>query len=576
MKRNLPALAFLSLLIISCAGNAKPQAGEAPADSLRPVESVETEKEEAGPEAGDMAGLADEGQGREGEAGLPETGVALPLPEEGATIEELAEPEIDLAEADLAATPPDEPLIFAALPDPELPAFPPVAQSAPMEQTPPPGDTPPEISSIPEAVPAAPDFLPPASPAPPPPSVSQPPTPAPPPAPPSSPAAQPAPPPARPILSTPPPASSPPPVETSRPSPPAFLGPAGEERPSAIVREPQPVPAVPQPEPPVEFFPVPQPRSEEIVFSRTVRATVGQLVEIPFRGNGWVYLGELGSRRGIVYDSRRLDPEGQSFVFRTEAAGTYALKFYRQDFIRDFILNDHVQVIIGDAPEAAGAGWFNPPLDRGRVRAEPRWPSSLEEAELARHPSSETASMPPQTAPQTARLSGGAASATENATGAPVTGTGAEAGTQAAPENTAGQTAGTPAVVAGTQPEPPAFTALDRPSAGVSPIAGSAVPELPADSPPGIFLQKAKEEFDAGRVDSAISLLDQFRERYPSGSDEAYWLYGQFYEANTSSRDILSALSNYRRLVREYPQSSRYNDARRRIAYLERYYINIQ
>jgi outer membrane protein assembly factor BamD (BamD/ComL family) len=93
---------------------------------------------------------------------------------------------------------------------------------------------------------------------------------------------------------------------------------------------------------------------------------------------------------------------------------------------------------------------------------------------------------------------------------------------------------------------------------------------------PEEFLQKAREEFEAGRVASAISVLDRFREQYPSGSDEAYWLLGQFYEANSPSRDILTSLDYYRRLIREYPQSGKYNDARRRIAYLERYYINIQ
>jgi hypothetical protein len=36
------------------------------------------------------------------------------------------------------------------------------------------------------------------------------------------------------------------------------------------------------------------------------------------------------------------------------------------------------------------------------------------------------------------------------------------------------------------------------------------------------------------------------------------------------------SLDYYRRLVREYPQSRRYNDASRRIAYLERFYINIR
>jgi outer membrane protein assembly factor BamD (BamD/ComL family) len=96
------------------------------------------------------------------------------------------------------------------------------------------------------------------------------------------------------------------------------------------------------------------------------------------------------------------------------------------------------------------------------------------------------------------------------------------------------------------------------------------------DLRPGDYPERARREFEAGRVAAAIATLDQFRERYPSGSDEAWWLYGQFYEANSPSRDIRTALDYYRRLVREYPQSPRYNEARRRIAYLERYYINIR
>jgi outer membrane protein assembly factor BamD (BamD/ComL family) len=95
--------------------------------------------------------------------------------------------------------------------------------------------------------------------------------------------------------------------------------------------------------------------------------------------------------------------------------------------------------------------------------------------------------------------------------------------------------------------------------------------ELPFEE----LMHKALETFDEGKIPAAIALLDQLRERYPSGNDELYWLYGQFYEANSPSRDILLALDYYRRLMREYPQSGRYNDARRRVAYLERFYINI-
>jgi len=100
--------------------------------------------------------------------------------------------------------------------------------------------------------------------------------------------------------------------------------------------------------------------------------------------------------------------------------------------------------------------------------------------------------------------------------------------------------------------------------------------ELPEDYSPDEYIRRAREEFDAGRIAPAISLLDQFCRFYPSGSDEAWWLYAQCYEASGPSRNINAALDYYRRLVNEYPQSSHIADARRRISYLERFYINIQ
>jgi hypothetical protein len=64
---------------------------------------------------------------------------------------------------------------------------------------------------------------------------------------------------------------------------------------------------------------------------------------------------------------------------------------------------------------------------------------------------------------------------------------------------------------------------------------------------------------------------------FPAGSDEAFWLYGQSLEANNeATRNIRFALDYYRRLVQEYPQSTRYDEAQRRIAYLERFYFSIQ
>jgi TolA-binding protein len=116
--------------------------------------------------------------------------------------------------------------------------------------------------------------------------------------------------------------------------------------------------------------------------------------------------------------------------------------------------------------------------------------------------------------------------------------------------------------------------AADSGGQAVLPEDGVAV--LPEDAPPDEYFRRARDAFEAGQVRPALAILNQFRGHYPLGSDEAWWLYGQFLEAAGPSRDIRQALDYYRRLVREYPQSPRCNDARGRIAYLERFYFNIR
>ena len=237
-----------------------------------------------------------------------------------------------------------------------------------------------------------------------------------------------------------------------------------------------------------------------------------------------MYLGEFGNRRGIAYNSRRLDTEngitvGQSFIFRAEEAGTFILKFYRQDFIQNYIINDYVQVIVGENYENTGRAFF----DRGRIIAEPRWPPLR-----------------------------------------------------------------APVVTGPVEPHPavevPSATAPVRPvEEQEQPVRVTEPQAVPQDSvsprgtpSPDEFVRQAKAEYETGRIEQALAVLDLMRSHYPMGTDEAWWLYGQLLEAPGTNRDIRQAIEYYRRLVNEYPQSSRVAEARARITYLERFYFNIR
>ncbi|MDR0376154.1 MAG: hypothetical protein LBH85_10645 [Treponema sp.] len=285
-------------------------------------------------------------------------------------------------------------------------------------------------------------------------------------------------------------------------------------------REPLQLPLMPPPEP-IARTPPSAPASPDAppVFSRNVKVVVGQQVEIPFSGSGWVYLGEVNGQKGVAYSSHRLEKEGQSFTFIAEKSGAYALKFYKQDFIRDYTLNDYVQVIVTPAPTVSTAGGYAA-IDRGSVVAEPRWPSAEQEADIA------------------------------------------EKGV---------------AFAGAAQPEPAAQPVETVEMAASAPA--EAVEETFINATPDQFFKNARAEFDAKNYAAVVSIVEQFRAQYPNGADgddTAWWLYAQACEVNGPTKDIKTARYFYQRIVNEYPFSDHHSDARKRVSYIDRYYINIQ
>jgi hypothetical protein len=89
------------------------------------------------------------------------------------------------------------------------------------------------------------------------------------------------------------------------------------------------------------------------------------------------------------------------------------------------------------------------------------------------------------------------------------------------------------------------------------------------------LLREAREAADAKRHPQAIGLLNELRVIAPGLNDEAWWLYGQCFEAASPARDIKGALDAYTAIVRGFPASRRYRAALNRIAYLNKFYFNI-
>lgn len=282
--------------------------------------------------------------------------------------------------------------------------------------------------------------------------------------------------------------------------------------------------------PPLAITPPLMPEKEP-VFSRTVRALVGQLVEVPYYGAGWVYLGERFSRPGLDYRGRRVDDEGQSFTFVAREEGVWELSFFRHDFVEDRSTPDHVRLIVTRPPDAAFMGRY-PEGAESRVVAE-RWPN----------PATSIRSLSP--------AAGSEGGATPAAPGPMV-----------------------PAVV-----DAPIGPSLDSDRSGDEiPISMNSSPEvsLPLNLSSEELLERARTALVEQKGATANELLERYLEQEPQGSPAAFLLFARIHELEGPSRDIKRARYWYSRIIAEFPLSGESLEADSRIKYLDRFYFGIR
>ena len=299
--------------------------------------------------------------------------------------------------------------------------------------------------------------------------------------------------------------------------------------------------------------------------SRNVSAYVGERIEIPFDGSGWTYLGEKDGKDGVTYETRRFEGQGVVFVMLASRAGSYALRFQRQDSLRGTTSTEFIGAQVSNRPAVLAPPSGAVPTAGGEIRS-------------------------PSTGGGTGVTTGGTAVASGGAPGVP---SGGASGSAAG--STAGSTSASPAGGAFTSPSGAASSVASGAAPGAAPgaagsapgtgatgspqdAAATAQPSAPPpdpNSPEGMLLA-AKNELAAGRVQSALADLDKLLAAYPSGTDEVFFLYGLALEQNGPFKDIRRAYQYYKKVRDDFPESPYWDKANDRISYIERHYFEIR
>lgn len=100
--------------------------------------------------------------------------------------------------------------------------------------------------------------------------------------------------------------------------------------------------AIPEPEEPAGPIP-----------SRSVTIHKNDIIEIPYQGNWWVYLGDVNGSNTLTFSGREFVSEKTVFRLRAVKEGESLLHFYKQDIIAGVLIDDYLEVIVGEAESSS-------------------------------------------------------------------------------------------------------------------------------------------------------------------------------------------------------------------------------
>ena len=251
--------------------------------------------------------------------------------------------------------------------------------------------------------------------------------------------------------------------------------------------------------------------SKVITPSRTISAKQNQHISITFDGTKWTYLGEEGENKITTYDGTASKEKSTEFYFFAKNAGSTLLHFYKNDVIGKKYIDDYIRLEVEGSSNAQ----------------ENNTQKNSDEQEQNNEQISESKAENESDKTTLKTISQGEKGSYKEA------------------------------------PDPSSFKIESR----------ETQPETPSET--DAVLEKAQEAYNAGNFPEAKSLLDTFFGSAITNLDHGLFLQGRILEAYSSVQNIRGALSSYKNLLLNYPNSTYAAEAEKRAIYLERFYFNI-
>ncbi len=311
-----------------------------------------------------------------------------------------------------------------------------------------------------------------------------------------------------------------------------------------------------------------------IIPSRSVTLKGGQYLDIVYPGTGWIYLGEMEGSSILRYEKREIGDGDTFFTLQAKSAGIAVLHFYKSDVLAGSYIDDYLSVTVSGT--SRNAEHITAPSYADIVPPRPSFTKSTVVAAAQQEKAAQAST--------SAQVTDLPKEQDDSFKPAQITYVQLEESTSTGEDDKAAtviQTSGSssaPAASTGTaapSTDKTASTGTAKKTGAKADDASSNKQDTSALSEEEV-LALARTAYEAKDYALSLSYLEDFFDKATSVTDEGLYLKGRVLEAPSASRNIKAALSSYKEIVSNYPESDLWDDASKRISYIERIYFDIR
>ena len=283
---------------------------------------------------------------------------------------------------------------------------------------------------------------------------------------------------------------------------------------------------------------------EEIEISRKVTMKLQEYLDISYPGNGWIYMGLTDGSKDLSYFGRKLGTKDTKFTLQAKKAGVKVVHFYRVDPLTGEYLDDYIEITIenekGSNKTHIQTPEYQPPLPK---KAKALVPARDTKDSSDFDTESDNNSIKTEETIKDASV---------------ISGTNTKDDEEKYEDKTEASTSSS---YSNTEKEHSENTEKTEEKNKIDTKS---------------LLKEAQVLYNNEDYSSADKKIKTFLDYAVSDRDAGLFLQGQILEAKSDIQDIKAALEAYKTLTKNYPASPYWEEANKKIIYLNRFYLEIR